>query len=397
MFSTVPIPRVVREHLDNAAELAAKIRTANERREPRAWLSQVCRRCEDNLEGLRLVRQYSIDLAYESMSDDPEIASVLAILLAELAFEDPTAADKAVDLLQSHSSDIREWAWWGLRLAPLCNALTESLRSLSLDSAYDILAFHRQPMPIGHKSQSDSLWFLLEAIGRSDTPWAPSQLEEFLSHPDPAVRYAALRASARRHLPELLDICRSHAESPEALEFLGIIGSEKELPLFQRALADKETGHAALNALGRLGLPQSMPSILDSLKVSSHAETAASSFERITGQPVIRRPLQDLPTHLSEDELDTRDTRGPIDLAATRRLWQSLSAKFTFESRWQSGLSISHAPLSDGIFERLPLQSGYDIYLRERAFHPHTPDWELETWIWNQKTPSCTIQGTVCQ
>ena len=39
------------------------------------------------------------------------------------------------------------------------------------------------------------------------------------------------------------------------------------------------------------------------------------------------------------------------------------------------------------VFDQLPLAIRYDVYLRERALTPGTPDWELETWTWQQKNP----------
>ena len=45
--------------------------------------------------------------------------------------------------------------------------------------------------------------------------------------------------------------------------------------------------------------------------------------------------------------------------------------------------SVGAGPL----FDQLPLAIRYDIYLRERALTPGTPDWELETWTWKQTNP----------
>jgi len=39
------------------------------------------------------------------------------------------------------------------------------------------------------------------------------------------------------------------------------------------------------------------------------------------------------------------------------------------------------------IFDQLPLTIRYDVFHRERALTPGTPDWELETWTWKQKNP----------
>jgi len=59
--------------------------------------------------------------------------------------------------------------------------------------------------------------------------------------------------------------------------------------------------------------------------------------------------------------------------------------------RYQAGLDVTDDPLGP-VFEQLPLTVGYDIYLRERALTPGTPDWELETWAWRQKDPRAIVR-----
>lgn len=45
------------------------------------------------------------------------------------------------------------------------------------------------------------------------------------------------------------------------------------------------------------------------------------------------------------------------------------------------------APVGREICDQLTFAIRYDVYLRERALTPGTPDWELKAWTWRQKTP----------
>jgi len=104
-------------------------------------------------------------------------------------------------------------------------------------------------------------WLLAEAGGRMRGAWKATHLKQFLGHASPRVREAALRASARCGLPELPGFCREatvNSAPLEAIEFLGVVGSPEDLSCLQRAAqisTDPAAAKAALNGLGRLGLP----------------------------------------------------------------------------------------------------------------------------------------------
>jgi hypothetical protein len=405
---SIPIKSVIRAHLENAADLAVMMRGASFSLKPVSWFETLCQRCEANLDGLRIAGEYSIGFAQELLADQPEIATILAILLAECAGEQPASAQQAIALLDHPSSEVRDWAWWGLRLAP-CRHIAPELAKRALGSkpvdacvAMDILAFHRIPIARpGRIAQPDdeAAWFFVEAAGRSNIPWTTDDLRHFASHPTRPVRQAAWRASARRAAPGLLAFCRDAATrtdsiAAEALEFLGVVGSREDLDLLRIAVSHQQTAHAALSGIGRLGSPQSVPFLLEALTEPSLCESAAAVLERITGTKVTRGALPTAPASMTEDELDVWEPIAPIDALAAREWWSATAGRFNPDKQWQGGLCMSDQPLRDEVFDHLPLGIRYDIYLRERALAAGTPDWELETWIGKRKKPQIEMQGS---
>ncbi len=195
--------------------------------------------------------------------------------------------------------------------------------------------------------------------------------------------------SARSGLAELAEFCREatrKAYPNEAIEFLGIVGSAHDLPDLQRAATNLTTSTAALNGLGRLGLTAAVPFLLEHLSDSELADCAAAAIERITGQEVLRGPSPEPPPQLTEDERDLWEPKPPVDVPRAREWWNANAARFDPAKRYQAGLCVSDDPLGP-VFDQLPLAFRYDVYLRERALTPGTPDWELETWPWKQKCP----------
>lgn len=397
----VPLEFVVLEHIASACQFLGEINgTAFGSRDLQAVQNQ-CYRCEAHLDALRIAGQNALILGQAAMGDDGQVASVLALLLAESEKAPSATSAQAVALLHHESPEIRQAAWWGLRLAS-SKHVEPHLRGLigkpkwdfASAAALDILAFHRLPVQEVIDAQQDDgdeeiAWLLAEAGGRIPGLWNVTHLETFLRHSSQRVRVAALRASARCGLHPLTDICRqavSLQKSSEAISFLGIVGSPEDLQLLRVAVGSPATAEASLKGLGRLGLPESVPFLLEVMQSPALAESAAKAFWRITGQKVDRGPAPEPPPELTEEELDFWEPQSPIDLPRTREWWANNAARFTPAKRYQVGLNVSDDPLGP-VFDQLPLGIRYDVFLRERALTPGTPDWELETWTWKQRTP----------
>jgi hypothetical protein len=401
--SPVFLETAVQQHIGNASQFLAALRALPFRLSSRNLFANLSLRCEANLDALRIGGQAAVEMVQASIEDDAEVASVLALLLAERVDGQPEGVAQAVSLLQHEKPEIRQAAWWGLRLASPRN-LEKHLRSLhgkpKLDFAFaaalDILAFHRLPAQadlgdLAGGQEDEIAWLLVEAGGRMRGAWNVIQLKQFLGHAAKRVREAALRASARCGVPELLKSCREATSqvNPAALEsisFLGVIGSHDDLPLLLRATSNPAAAIAAVGGLGRLGLAASVPSLLDFLEIPELTEYAAAAMKRITGQTLPRGAPPKPPANLSEEELDLWEPTPPVDMPRARDWWKANASQFDANKRWQAGLCVSDDPLGP-VFDQLPLGIRYDVYLRQRALVPDAPDWELETWTWKQRQP----------
>ncbi len=326
---------------------------------------------------------------------------MVALLLAESDNGQPGASEQSVALLRHEPPEIRQAAWWGLRLANsrhvephLRGLLRKSSWDFASAAALDVLAFHRLPVQVDLGRPPDDegdeiAWLLAEAGGRMRGAWNARHLKQYVGHASPRVREAALRASARCGLAELPAFCReatARLDPLEAIAFLGVVGSPQDASMLQRATSNPAVSKAAVGGLGRLGLPTSVPFLLDLMESPELAEAAAAAFWRIIGEKAPRGPAPDPPPGLTEDELDLWEPRPPVDLPRARDWWKSNAARFDPAKHYQVGLNVSDDPLGS-VFDQLPLAIRYDVYLRERALTPGTPDWELETWTWKQKTP----------
>ncbi|MFO0828487.1 MAG: hypothetical protein U0572_10110 [Phycisphaerales bacterium] len=394
-----------RQHLANASQFGEALRIAHVQYE--SWESHTarCRRCEANLDALRVAGKKSIKIGLSAVEDDYEVASIAAFLLSESESDQPDASGQAVALLRHESSGIRQAAWWGLRLAS-CRHVEPNLRALlgklkwdfASAAALDILAFHRLPVQAQLGAPPDEegdeiAWLLAEAGGRMRGAWNATHLKQFLGHASPRVREAALRASARCRCTELLEVCQHAARRSapiEAVQFLGVVGSPEDSQLLQHAVSNRATAEAGLAGLGRLGLGENVPFLLRVLADPDRAEPAAAAIRRITGLELPRGASPPPPPSLTEEELDVWDPVRPLRLPQIHAWWAANSNRFDPRKRYQMGLCVSDDPLGP-VFDQLPLAIRYDVYLRERALTPGTPDWELETWPWMQRDPGSAV------
>lgn len=399
------IESVIRHQLDSASQFLGALQATAVGLESSHHFEGLCRRCEANVDALRIGGQAVIRIVQAVTEVDGELASVVALLLAEAEIDQPATSEQAVSLLRHESPEIRQAAWRGLRLAS-CRHTELHLRAILRRSKWDfapaagldILAFHRLPVhaEIGEPPNEDGdeiAWLLAEAGGRLCGAWNAAHLNQFLRHSSARVREATLRASARCGLPELPAYCREATLSSaphEAIEFLGVVGSQEDLSCLRQVAegsTDAVAAKASVNALGRLGLPSAGPCLLKCLSRPDLADYVATAFERITGIPAPRGPALPPPSHMTEDELDFWTPPQPVDVDALRTIWHPALSRLDPSKRWQMGLNVSDDPLGP-VFDQLPPAVRYDVYLRERALrHDATPDWELETWWQHQRNP----------
>ncbi|HYR83857.1 MAG TPA: hypothetical protein VE422_07245 [Terriglobia bacterium] len=262
---TAGLDTTISEHLANAAKTLDALCTASFQLQAGDSFEGLCRRCEANLDGLRIAGGKAISLGLGAAEDDSAAAGVVALLLAESENCQPEASEQATMLLRRESLEICKAAWWGLRLAssqyvePHLRALADrGTWEFASAAALDILAFHRLPVHVelsnlANGDNPEVAWLLAEAGGRLPDAWNRTHLALFISHRSSRVREAALRASARCGLPELAALCRAVASereplAPEVVEFLGVIGSREDLPQLLHLTSDPLFAKAAVAA-----------------------------------------------------------------------------------------------------------------------------------------------------
>jgi hypothetical protein len=401
-LNTVPhqyVEGVLREHIAKASELLIDLRAGFLEFPDMATLSNSCQQCMANLDALRIAGSRAIAIGREEMEGDSDVASVVAWLVAEVGDSDQRDhAECVAALLRHESEDIRQAAWWGFRLADvtrvrehLCTMASGPAHDVASAAALDILAFHRdagQLDPSGqlHDESDEIAWLLVEAAGRIPGTWRATDLKRALDRSSRRVKEAALRASARCGLRELVAICQDatdHATSAEAIVFLGVVGSSGDLERLQRvatlarsAATPAVMANAGVVALGRLGLVRAIPTLLYLLEEPELGETAASAIERIVGESVPRGAPPAPPPGMSDDDLDEWEPVAPVDAPRAREWWAERAPRFDSRRRYQAGMCVSDDPLGP-LVDQLPPAVRNDVYLRQRALVADTPDWEL--------------------
>jgi len=395
------VDTVLHEHVALASELLASLRSACLEGTGPDSLDDLWARAEANVDALRLTRLAAIDFALGAIPDDPDVASVAAILLAESAVA--FAASRVTTLLRDPLCDVRDATVWGLRLANI-ESIADALSALAAQpvddyataTARNCLAFHRRPVAVPVAAAFDTLpedvaWLTAEARGRSGA-WDAALLARLFSHPSAAVKGAALKNAARAGFRGVLDFCRSAPDDPSmwpCIQFLGVVGDHDDVPRLQGLATggDAKLARSAIVALGRVGFVAALPTLLYLLDEPQRAQSAASAIERISGDLVPRGTAPPPPEGLSEEELDVWESVAPIDVGAAREWWSSRAPSFDPKKRYQAGLNVTDDALGSA-FDELPQRLRRDVYLRERALAKNAPDWELDTWPRRQRNPA---------
>ena len=118
----------MREHIANACDLLRQLQNAPCQHFSYDDLHRFCGRCWAELDWLEIAGEESLLSALNAMDGDAEVASVVALLLAESQNGQPGASEKAMALLDHESPEIRQAAWRGLRLA-VCQHVEPHLRA----------------------------------------------------------------------------------------------------------------------------------------------------------------------------------------------------------------------------------------------------------------------------
>jgi uncharacterized protein (TIGR02270 family) len=351
-------------------------------------------RAEAHLDGLRIGAANSVDIARPALlADETGLATAATFVL--MAFDRVELEQEVLQALKSAPPKGRDGIRIGLhhceikRLAAGLTEMATTGDSGVRAAALDVLAFHRLPPPKGipmllGDPDPHVRRLVYGAAGRFGGPWSYDVLRDALDSDVPALRIAALRASARMGLLGLDDSCRQAGTRlqnpvPEALEFLGVLGNPKDLALLQNAVSRPELVVAAFSGIGKLGSITAIPNLLDAIGNDKLAHAAGRAFVRITGAKDIEaaKPLPP-PEGASEEEIQDWDTSLPPDPAEASAWWEKEKGRFKAEGRWQAGFDVSKTPFGEN-YDAMPLDARLDSFLGARARDPQkTPDRELE-------------------
>lgn len=364
-------------------------------------------RADAFLDGLRVDAEAAVLLAGERFESPEEPLELATATLVLLECGRDNEGKPILERLKEGDPEVCDAIRRGLRLSKvgrirqglfeLLGHVNPCIRATSLD----VLAFHRQP-PI---ADLDSLnnhedpyvrRCVAEALGRLQPFQHEDILRLLIADLDPKVRQSALRAAARQGMRGLVHLCRARAASDppclDSIRFLGIVGSGEDLEQLFQLTRNPLTSTPAIQAIGALGLPSSIPQLLHLLGEPPLNDAAALAIERITGFSVPRGDVPKPPANATEDELDFWAPPAVAIPEPAQEWWRENKSNFADGKRYQAGICVSDDPL--GIhFNDLPYEVRCDIYLRERALHgAKVPDWELETWPWYQRNPGWALQ-----
>ena len=357
-----------------------------------------------------------------AVADDLDPELVFAAALALLCGGDAAKhLDAVLEALARADDGTRAALIRALELAPLADPasrlaplLTHSMPALRA-AALEVLAFHRADL-------SRHLPALLEdddpvvraaavraATGPAGAPLMPA-LVRALDDPDPAVGQAALPAGLVHGLDPALRRCRDLAAGPEqgdALLLLCLSEGNRALDTLTGALGRPGCRRAALVALGYLGLPETIPGLVEHLQgPPARARLAGEAFCAITGLDLATRGMAlattagqpEEPVPLTDEDLDADLVPAPEELLpvpdapAVLSWWEQNRHRFNPGQRYILGVPASmeayraallHAPM------RRRHTLALDLAIRTRgALMPRTRTWgrvqirELEEAAW---------------
>jgi uncharacterized protein (TIGR02270 family) len=345
-----------------------------------AELAELEARADAHLAGLALGQAHTLELVRPALAGK-EWGAATAATLALLALDADAARREVIDALSGAEGEALEGLRLGLRHGPLA-ALEQPLSDASSRggpslrlAALDVLAFQRRlgalrpdELPTTDDAEESALAFRI--LARTGTRIPHETISAQLQQADAALGRAALEAAALGGDPGLPGLCRELAgqreNAPgEALAFLGVVGPADASGLLRGALADPALAAAALRGLGALGLPETIPDLIEAMGEESRASQAAAAFVRIVGAVALWPP-------------GAREDEQPPDADLARAAWAARRATLRDGTRYQAG-GVAPASVADPAFDALPLESRRDAYLRLRVEDPaHTPDLELE-------------------
>ncbi|MEX2208176.1 MAG: hypothetical protein WEF50_18280 [Myxococcota bacterium] len=340
-------------------------------------LAELEERAEAHLDGLRLAELHAVDVARPQLAGEHTSGATAATFVL-METGDPELMAEVVTALEGADAPARDGIRLGLRHSRI-DAIESRLYELAASAAppvraaaADVLAFHRLAAPpldallVDDLEQTRALAW--GAHGRLARARQRAPLVAALADESPAVRRAALEAAARCALANLSEICRVAARedaNSSAVEFLGVLGDRGDADYLRSLLSNDALSRASVRALGALGDPATLPTLLEAAGRKELLAPAIRAVARITG---VARLFE------VADEDDPEQARTLLE-TVTRREARRLDGQ-----RCQSGRPLVPGA-SPSSLDALSLESRRDVYLGLRAGSSGILDVELEQRI----------------
>ncbi|MBZ4417985.1 HEAT repeat domain-containing protein [Myxococcus sp. RHSTA-1-4] len=279
------------------------------------------------------------------------------------------------------------------RVAPALMALLDSPRPVVRASAAQALGWSREGeatrlLPLLNDAMVPVREAAALALARLRyTPALP--LLESLSlrvPPDEAAGLlrAALLLGSSSALEWARHLCATSCPPPSSLvELLALAGDERDVTRLQRWLVSPTLTAPALRALGILGVPSTVPLLLEYLESADAAPAAAQALALMTGAPLLREErLRGELDEEGEEPSGPRVTLPLTDPEPWRQWWKEHQVRFRQAIRWRHGQPFSTALcLAELKDSRSPLdvrtRAASELALHSRRSFGFEPDWPV--------------------
>lgn len=339
------------------------------------------RRLEAHVEALRASGTVGLELAREAMGGGDE-AQAMAGAYAVSSFQESDGTDglgEVIRTMEEMAEDVLG-VWEQVlvlsehpRVADRVSPLLSSPRSEVRATAARILGRRHEGtaeriLPLLEDASLEVRSAAVMALARLDHRPAVTAIENLLQFVPvsewEALTFAALSLGSPRALKHCRQACEAGGDLPAGFpRLLAMAGEERDLPLLQKLCAHPKLASRAIAAVGILGVPSSVPFLIqhlasDALEVRLAAGTA---LNLVTGAnlSVTTRALEEG----TDGPEPGRVIRLPLTDAATwTQWWDGHAARFAGAKRFRRG-----KPLSLGICveELADPQSPFEV--RERA------------------------------
>lgn len=318
-------------------------------------LAQLERRLDAHLDGLVVGGERTLyELSPELSADDPWRVAAMAAAL--LALNDDDARRQVLALVPDDGTHASPGIAEALRYLPLHPDVERELLGWlespapgRLALAWEVLGFHRvaiaaNPAPLVAHEDPAVRGAVAAAIGCGQHRH-PDLLAGLWRDEDAAVRMRTGQARVRSGDPALLPDLREAISSPQSpapweIELLACLGDATDAALLAARLTDgtlePHQSEAVVGGLATLGLPESVPALLNAIEGDpSLAPAAGQAFARITGLEL--PPAQEEELTEEEENESFEDLRPRPDPAGCRELWADLADSAAPEVRWRGG------------------------------------------------------------